>query len=189
MITLEQAAELAGPVDNWPGNCHGIALKLIPGLPEGTVPQYGMYMGDIHPDSPFYPQRSVGTRHGWCRVGDRIVDPTRWVFDAGVPSIFITSVDDPDYDFGMKRLRSQFRQPCPPKSGKCPDIDWGDASAFVEQFTGETLPLSGSQACWLANEMPENLQPFVADIYAALTEAGFGAFIPIDFKQQMEHGL
>ena len=189
MITLEQAIELAGPTEKWKGNCHGVAIKIIPGLPEGAVPQYGMYLGRIQPGSMFYPQTSVGTRHGWARVGGRIVDPTRWIFENWDPVIFVTSFDDPDYDYGMKKLRSEHRTPFPAKSGPCPDIDWGEAASFVEQFTGETLPLSNFQTCWLANETPENLQPFASEIHTALIEAGFEGFIPIDFKQQVELGL
>lgn len=189
MITLEAAIELAGPVGDWPGNCHHIAHKILPGLPDGAVLQYGMYLGEIHPESRFFPQRSLGTRHGWVRVGDSIVDPTRWVFGNGDPAIFVTSVDDPDYDYGMKLLRSRFRQPCPPKSGVEPDIEWGDASVFVEQLTGESLPLSAEQVMWVANEIPENLAPFAAVIYTALKKARLDGFIPVDFLQEVENVL
>jgi hypothetical protein len=90
------------PTKKWVGNCFGIAQALVEaGLVKGTA-VYGHWVGPIARTSHFADRRAVGfTNHGWVLLedGETVVDPTRWVFEARDPYIFIGKKELECFDF------------------------------------------------------------------------------------------
>jgi hypothetical protein len=92
------------PAEEWKGRCFEIATKMVKaGLVEGE-PIYGHWVGPISRSSHFAERRNTGfTNHGWVLVNEEkqlVVDPTRWVFEARNPYIFIGTpeVECPDFE-------------------------------------------------------------------------------------------
>ena len=91
--TIEECeAALGEPAQSWAGRCFEIASRLVEAkLVEGRA-VYGLWRGDIHPESIF--ARRSYTHHGWIVVHDhrrneeRVVDPTRWVFEHRRPYLY-----------------------------------------------------------------------------------------------------
>jgi len=89
------------PVKDWSGQCYAVACAILRAKLLKGRPAYGHWIGDVHPKSPFYERTRVPfQRHGWIVVEERgphaerpglIVDPTRWVFEAKEPYIFVGS--------------------------------------------------------------------------------------------------
>lgn len=118
-------------------------------------------------------------------AGPTIIDPTRWVFEAALPYIYVGPSDH--YDMGGNRLREAMRQPCPRYSATDPRVTldiWKysrSAHAFVmaELFGGApgiTVPM----ARWLANAPLHHLGAHAHAVYRAVVAAGRKADIPID---------
>jgi hypothetical protein len=126
-------------------------------------------------DCPCYEADTSGT----------IIDPTRWVFEARRPYIYVGRADH--YDMGGNRLRAAMRQPCPDYSSDAERSKlavWKHdptAHRFVMQdMFGGAPGVTERMAAWLGNAPLDDLGHFAAPIYRALIEAGHGAHIPID---------
>ena len=93
MPIADIAARIALPAQDWDGKCYGVALALVEAnlVPTGSRAVYGHWRGEISPQSSFAGRRTLGfTGHGWVLTPeDRIIDPTRWAFEAVAPYIYI----------------------------------------------------------------------------------------------------
>lgn len=197
MTPQERAQALASIIgistSEWKGNCMSIATKAVEsGFVEG-FPRYGMYFGEVSPDSYFASRNTLGCcRHGWVALkGGGVFDPTRWVFEAVEPYIY-EGPAGMDYDYGMARFRMMFR---PHGNRRCP--------RFVEGANCHRLPddpllamfiravcdledgvdsLTVEQVFWLANRIPAELGSNTLQVFSWIESIGHRAFIPIDFQ-------
>src|SRR5688572_27046285 len=99
-LTVSQVEKAIGvPVDKWSGNCYSIACSILRARLVKGRPAYGHWLGPVHPKSPFYSRsRAPFQRHGWIVLEERgahaqrpglVLDPTRWVFEAAEPYIYV----------------------------------------------------------------------------------------------------
>jgi hypothetical protein len=114
-----------------------------------------------------------------------IIDPTRWVFEADFPYIYVGPSDH--YDMGGNALRAAMRSPCPPYSASEPRSSlavWKydrAAHAFVMTVMFGGAPgVTEHMTRWLANAPLPELGPYAEAIYKAIVDAGWKADIPID---------
>lgn len=82
----------------WKGRCHEIAARIhAAGLVAGRV-VYGHWRGPISPRSHFASYRSLPfVHHGWIVTDEdsgTVFDPTRWVFEAVRPYLFVGEPPD-----------------------------------------------------------------------------------------------
>lgn len=97
-LTVGEVADAIGvrPVD-WAGRCFEIASRMVDaGLVDGEA-VYGHWTGPVHKNSRFSGQEGAGfVQHGWVLLADgyTVVDPTRWVFEAAKPYIFVGEPPD-----------------------------------------------------------------------------------------------
>ena len=196
MITIEQIEDrFGGPCWKWAGKCHAVALAAA-SLIDGAVAVYGHYVGDVSPDSVFYDHSVPGfVRHGWVLLPDgTVLDPTRWVFEARVPYLYVGPATD--YDEGGNRLRTAMLGEPPsfdPDDGVVnigPDMLEAGAFALVEQILRLELlfddeqytpgDVTRSQLQWLAHVDPDRMQGHADAIYGMLDSLQLGALVPID---------
>jgi hypothetical protein len=192
-------AAVGEPAAAWKGRCHEVALAIVKaGLcPPGTVTRYGAYWGPVHRDNGVFAGGLPFYRHGWIELPDgRVLDPTRWVFTAEAPYLFVTA-DAADYDPGMRRL---WRATPPPPDGAHPnryDLAFedgdgdGELRAYLTATFGRDTQLNSEQLMWVANVPPAVLGPALARrYYAALrrTRTYFKAFVPIDAWVEIMEG-
>lgn len=210
----------------WKKKCFQVASAVVDaGLVAGTA-VYGHWTGPIHPHSCFASRAHVGfMHHGWVLLdgGDgRVLDPTRWAFEAVAPYIFVGEPEadicatcghsrdehggvcadcfgfEPmpwPYDEGGDRLRARATQPPSAFNASAPNhrlvLD-RDTRAFIATLGIRPVRgrLAAAQIFWLANCPYATLGPKVAQVYAAISEAGFRALIPIDNLRrcEREHG-
>lgn len=235
MTAEEVALAIKVPLDQWPGNCFGIAEAMVKaGLVDGTA-VYGHWIGPISPRSMFQSRRGLGfCHHGWVLLKDEktVVDPTRYVFESRQPYIFqgVPEMECPDfeaggddedyvcvmcghvqeehsssgffrdcmicrwpYDEGGNKLLAS-RQPEPPEFagvGSPLALDH-KAQSVVRTLLGSKLRtdgmLSQDQCHWLAHVPFEDFDGQAHEIYTALTQAGHGAFVPLDNRRRAARG-
>lgn len=191
-------AVLKTPAEDWQGRCHEVACGMLEAKLVCGVERYGHYYGPVREGYyraglPFY-------RHGWIEAAPGIViDPTRWVFAACKPYIYVGP--DDDYDPGGNRLRDGARGPYPWHKPLGDSITVFDAAAYEAHEAGEVTKLglpeeamirvtgltnghgesfSFSQLFWLANLPPDWYGPHARAVYEALERAGQKALIPFD---------
>jgi len=181
-LAVDSIAEVIKiPVDVWPGNCHGIALAIEKAqLFDGARSAYGFYYGPISRLSIFY-GRSMA-RHGWLHFDDVIIDPTRWVFEAVNPYIYV-GPDNDDYDLGMAAMRAKFRIPFAQMDKGSDYVIPELLRPIIRALTGdETLvSVSRMQLGWIANLSPMEMPAHGKDVYQWIIDEGRRALIPIDF--------
>jgi len=180
-----KAAEFIGwPLDEWAGNCYGIACQLVKHklIPGKAV--YGQYCGPIAPTSRF--GRFEFHHHGWIIDGDTLVDPTRWVFEDVEPYIFVDTANNTNYDFGSNRLKEVFMLPPPPHAPeqnqyKLPE---GPVKAYCQSvFETDDDTLCAQRVGWIASQPLHHLGNLAEPIYRWVAEdVGIPGFIPIDNK-------
>ncbi len=199
--TLKQAeATLGEPAKAWEGRCYEIACRFVERKLVKGIAVYGHWIGPIAKGTLF--DRGLPfAHHGWVLLPDkRVLDPTRWVFEAREPYLYVGSADH--YDEGGNQWREAL-------SPQAPEFDEFDrifdltneilptqAWNYVEQLLGlyryyddpayEPGTVSQGQLSWLANRSPERLGPHAPAIYRALFALGRGALIPIDNKRLVE---
>jgi hypothetical protein len=188
-FTAKQVADLIQiPLNKWPGNCYGIAQAVLEAgfIKDGKL-RYGHWHGFIHPDSPGFGGRQF-THHAWIQSGDRIVDPTRWVFENVEPYIYSGPAKDDDYDFGGNHLRKQMMKPIPDfdESQKCYGLT-DSVKPFVQMMTGNQRDeVSIQQVMWLANLPLDMLQDKAEDVFKWITyDVGLPGFIPLDNRMEI----
>lgn len=97
--TLKECEKAIGePASTWVGRCYEIACKIVDaGLVSRKhgldgVAVYGHWLGPISPRSHFADRVRVGfVQHGWIYVEGHgiVIDPTRWVFEAKRPYLYV----------------------------------------------------------------------------------------------------
>ena len=189
-LTARSAAQALGiPLEQWRGQCFGIASALVE---KGLVPGravYGHYLGRVSPQSvPFGSRRQMPFQaHGWVALPDgSILDPTRWVFEAKAPYLFIGPGDNPEYDEGGNHLRTLMRGPAvaEPVAARTIAIPLaGEAAAFARLAFGHDSPFGLNEARWLAHTAPAEAGLAIAGLYEALLAANLGALIPFDNRK------
>src|ERR1041384_5251924 len=187
LTDANQVAKIIGlPVERWPGNCYSVAaLCITKGVVVGRL-QFGMWLGHIAKASVFKGRPMA--RHGWILLPDgRIWDPTRWVFEAAEPYIYVGKADC--YDPGMNFLREAKMHPPPPVARIRPftmrlSNDANEHVADLLKVVGWNGELGKEQLFWLANVPLHLLQPHARAIYREILRFGFGAYIPIDNRQE-----
>ena len=178
---IEEASMLIDiPTDEWEGNCHGIAYKIVKsGMIDGKV-ERGYWIGGVSKTSIFYGKPIIP--HSWIRMSNgKIADPTRWCFEQVEPYIFVG--DDSCYDAGGNHHRKANMQSPPefnsqhkPANIKFPK----SCNQFVMELVGNPPYLTINQAFWLGNLSLDVLQPHAKAIYTAFEKCKEGAIIPID---------
>lgn len=195
------------PVEKWEGNCFAVASQMVKqGVVEGKA-VYGAWHGLLN--SRGYWKNKAGVpfvRHGWVILADgRILDPTRWSFEAVAPYIWIGRGDHEEYDRGHNRYQEEHMQPWP-------DSDDGERELLFEllpevvddldnrgarlrdpldpdQMDRDSLDcehyrltLTHKQAFWLANFPLTwfSSEHNAREVYTQIAEHGFVGFIPID---------
>jgi hypothetical protein len=201
---LRGLIEKVGPADTWKGQCFALATAAVKcGLVQGDA-VYGMWHGPIAKKSYFYEHRGnlPFVNHGWVNLPDgRICDPTRWVFEAVEPYVYIGPNDH--YDEGANRLRAHESPPDYDPTEKIVEVtsDALGAAAWThmerllgmdqyvpddddEEFTPGQVTVP--QLFWIGNRSPDVLAPHAAAIYAALDHLGYGAAVPHDNRLAVE---
>jgi len=197
---LEEAERLIGPASQWPGRCFEIASKLVTlGLVSGE-PVYGHYLGPIAEGSHFGARSKHGfVQHGWVLAPDgKVIDPTRWVFEAVDPYIYM-GPGKGMYDEGGNTVRLALEQPCPKYEPPTPPDDFPrvydvDLSGLSEDAKGHLLALMGNppvvnnrMVFWVANLAPERLGDHLDAVYEFLCSSDdFEVAIPMDNRRAWE---
>jgi hypothetical protein len=201
-MTVDEVAKLLDwPVSGWPGNCFGVALKLVEALQwTDATAVYGNFIGDVSPECKLFYGRPV-VHHGWILTSQGcIVDPTRWVFDAAEPSVTILKpweVSDDDlavYDEGGEDLARMRHGPVPgfvegeqtfaiSGPGSPPELAFIVTSRLTPRGA---MPTVVKQVCltqvrWLANTPYTDLGDSASTLYAWFRSIHCTAFVPVDF--------
>lgn len=197
--TREQLESLMNdkPPEEWAGSCHGASMAVAEAMgEEHAAVRRGYFIGEIASGAYFDGRPS---QHSWVELRDgTVVDPTRFAFVGGPAWPLWTGPSD-DYDIGgCKRAPAKGSPPSSYDSEKDPvDLEFEDTSYLVDllglpsEYYGEDwVTLTVEQLGWLANlpirtgrEEQGTLNSFfVAEIYEAIIDAGYGALIPIDRK-------
>ncbi len=196
-LTLERAEfEIGIPVQEWEGDCYAIASRIVfdCGLAGRAV--YGHWTGPVSP-AGFWADRAglPFQRHGWIALSehegdDRVLDPTRWSFEAADPYLYLGPPDA--YDLGGNVFRHQNERPCPPVgSWQMPrqaKRRWRlrlqpDEASYVRALSEHRIDptrIDLGQLHWLANLSLITLGEMAEPILAAIVEAGHSAHIPLD---------
>jgi len=168
----------------WEGNCYAVACAVAPLV--GGRPAYGHWLGDVSPDGRW---ASAGgrlfIRHGWVVLHDgRILDPTRWSFEAAKPYIWLGE-NDGSYDEGGQGTRRSFRLPAPPDevekfrvlkaSSGCVGLLCGllGRAQVRPEFTPQQLG-------WLASGPLDDLGEHAHEFFEALGKMKLKGLVPID---------
>ena len=118
-LTLRQVERSLGPASAWKGRCFEIASGVVAaGLVRGTA-VYGHWLGPVHKRSIFHRGgKGPAVQHGWIVLEDdpRVLDPTRWAFEAKKPYLFL-GAPGRFYDEGGNEWRRKRRGSSTPTSG------------------------------------------------------------------------
>lgn len=191
--------------ERWHGRCYEIAWliteehRMVRGRPV-----YGAYRGQVSPHGYWkFRAHLTFVRHGWVLLPDgRILDPTRWSFEAAEPYIWLGGEEDDgfeDYDACNDRLRKAMYQdrPCPEEYAHKKFFELPlshGARLFLFLYSQEVLPrplkeeplcLNLMQLAWVANAPIMDLLPYAPEIYRAIVNAGQRAMIPLDNREMI----
>lgn len=147
----------------------------------------GHWLGQVNPESEVFGKKCnlPFQNHSWISDGARIIDPTRFAFEAKRPYIWVGDVDDSDYDAGGNKFREVMMSPPPeynPQEKKRKlDLDY-ETREFVHSLLNghDKEKYSEQQIFWLANLPLTHLGKYVFEIYHAIIKAGRAAYIPLD---------
>lgn len=193
---VAQAIDL--PIERWTGNCFAVASKAVDAKLVAGTAVYGHWRGPIDPDSHFADRRHVGfVQHGWIvgtgAFAGLIVDPTRWVFEATLPYVWVGPADAREYDEGGNVERALRRGPPPAMDDSATlllRLPKDAATAVLAQGVGTRarggVVLTRHQLVWLVSGPFDALAPYTARVYRATVIAGMGALIPIDNRRRAE---
>ncbi len=189
-MTPEQIAKLIGiPLDQWPGNCYAVACQMLNQRICRGTPRYGLWTGPVDQKCRIVRWRTSRVcRHGWIEQKNRVVDPTRWVFEAKEPYVYRGPADH--YDVGAQTLRREKLTPCPPyRPGDqrphllvwmvSPEAHRWMTEELFQRAPGITMPM----VFWMANLPVDLLGLHAEPIYRALIRAGLKALIPKDLLE------
>jgi len=180
----ELARAIDVPLEDWPGNCHGIACAVRDLVPvEGMRLARGHWLGDVARDSVY---RRTGTlQHSWLLAPDgRILDPTRWaIVSPSEPSVYL-GVND-CYDEGGRVLAARM----PPRFPGTPNPYDGIVEAMDASLRRELAAVLGmpdADGLRLGAALESVIRddpgrvPDVAEVFSILERAGRKAVIPVD---------
>lgn len=192
--TLAEAeAAIGEPAVQWVSRCYEIAYKLVERLVPGRA-VYGHYLGPVLPSSPFYARHHACsfTGHGWVSLPDgRVLDPTRWVFEAQEPYLHLGwpgEGESLEYDEGGNKWRERNLTPPPAfdPSAKRVELRLSEAAAdHTYRLLGGSPAVTIEQLLWLANLPLERLGDQAKDVFTAIVEAGHPGFLPIDNRRRV----
>jgi hypothetical protein len=206
-LTLHRVERALGPASTWGGRCFEIASKIVAaGLVHGAA-VYGHWLGPVHERSMFHRggRGPAFVQHGWIVLADdpRVLDPTRWAFEAKKPYLFL-GAPGRFYDEGGNEWRRKRRGPVPEFDAdeRCYELTTrilpSDAWVFVERYLDlrrsyddpSVRPgvLCTQQLAYLANAPLDDLGDHAGAIYAVLGKFGLIAFVPIDNRRRVESG-
>lgn len=198
--TLAEAEAAVGePAAKWVARCYEIAYKLVDaGAVEGRA-VYGHYLGPVLPGSVFHDRhRSCGfTGHGWVSLPDgRVLDPTRWVFEAVAPYLYIGDAEGAsssehggaplEYDEGGNVWRERNLAPPPPFQPTVSRVELNlpqEASDHIYILLGGSPGVTVEQLLWLSNLPLARLGEHARAVFQAIVEAGHAGFLPIDNRR------
>lgn len=170
----------------WEGNCYAVACAIAPLV--GGRPAYGLWHGEVSSAGYWANRAGQGfQRHGWVALPDgRILDPTRWSFEAVEPYIWLGENDD-NYDEGGDHLRRAMRTP-PPKDGDGPPRQCTlNVTPLCRARLNELLEREPARAhfyvtqlFWLACGPLDELGCYAREFFEALDSLGLKALVPID---------
>ena len=200
-------AALGEKAPRWAGRCYEIACAIVAAKLVRGVAVYGHWLGPVDEKSRFWRGGALPfVQHGWIVLHDdeRILDPTRWAFEAREPYLFLGLPTKPDgrscYDEGGNDFRGAMREPPPrfdPKdkmhnvTARVMDSPtWRFVESYLRLDAASQKPgvLTRVQLMWLANSPLSELGEHAARVYAALGKLGLEAFIPIDNARRVAEG-
>ena len=193
-----EISDLIGlPLGKWPGNCHGVAERIL-----RQVPTTGMRLvrGHFHGwTSPVSVYRGGPHQHSWLRLGDgRILDPTRWAFDrpdrpylyvgendaydeAGLwlaararPVVGMAALFNPDRDAPARAVADRISDCTAALRGRI-----ATASRIPDLGEGEVRLRDAERLLDLLRSPVEHLED-PAPLYSAAADAGLRAHIKLD---------
>lgn len=94
-LSPKKLADAIGiPLVHWQGNCFGVAKAINETLDLRGKVVWGDYIGKITPLAFKFFGSKRPIKHGWIMWEDGLVlDPTRWIFEAVQPYIYIGPAD------------------------------------------------------------------------------------------------
>lgn len=180
--TVAQAIDLA--LESWPGNCFGVASKIVKaGLIPGQA-VYGHYLGPVAPGTLFDGRPII--RHGWIRSPEGVLyDPTRFVFEGVAPYICkVPATHSHEYDEGGNMLRMMLTTPVPAHDSSEKQIPVPeDAQALFTHLLQRpylVTTVTMAEAFWLSGLSVSELHDDAATLYSALIAMKLKALIPFD---------
>ena len=186
--TIEKAQKILKiPVNKWKGNCHAIACAFVEKKLINGRPVYGHWLGPINPKSFF--NNRIGmpfVQHGWIENSENIIiDPTRWVFEATKPYIFVGKDYLGYYDEGGNIFRELNLGKAPsfnPKEKTFKIILSTNARTYIFDLLGDELrdKVSLGQLFWLGNLSPKTLGIYCKEIYQWFQKLNLKAIVPLD---------
>lgn len=194
---------LGEKAERWEARCFEIASRFVAKKLVEGVAVYGHWRGPVHPRSRFYAKSQAVpfVQHGWVLLPDnRVVDPTRWCFEAVKPYVFYGD-NEGEYDEGGNLWRAAQRGPLP-RYDALEDVTieitkevmdaptWSFVEKYLElDYTIAEQPvgeLTREQLLYLAHAPPQQLGEHAGAIYEALSKLGEGALVPIDNRRMVE---
>lgn len=178
--------EIEVDYNSWVARCFEISSYIVEAdLIEGKA-VFGKYHGKIHKDSFFADSRFPN--HGWILTKHNyIIDPTRWVFEATEPYIYICDADNPEYDRGsnvLKFILSPLRNiPSFDNSSRVIEIENEEIEHLFSQLLKdkkEPNKISINQILAIASSSLPELGEAAKPIFQWLSDNKLKAFIPID---------
>lgn len=197
-LLLANLTNEIGPPETWVGRCHEVANLMNEKLQLDLYLAYGAYWGYVDKRSKLYRKGCSVYRHGWLETYSHspvIVDPTRWVFEASVPYIYIgpnrvqqLSNGVPVYDPGNDILRQVTMTTVKTteidaETSKLRPLTLSDPETveFVRSQTGlDPDKLTVHHVAALANLPRKVLGHLARPIYLSIASIGLQGFVPID---------
>lgn len=178
------------PVDDWPGNCFGVASGIAEAIDWPGRVVYGLWWGTIHEDSHFN-QRVCS--HGWMQWGEWVVDPTRWVFESKDPYVYEGPVG-PEYDEGGRKLHEVLADkigPPDPSDGRTIEEEVPEEiRAMLRTYVEFPDKPTTAQLGWVASRDFRVLGKFAKPFFEWLVSNERQVLIPIDSRKRvLEHGI
>jgi hypothetical protein len=186
------ASEIDIPLDQWAGNCHGIAQAVLQMVPvKGMRIARGHFHGYVSPKSVY---RGGIQQHSWLVADDgRILDPTRWAMESPDRPYIYLGVND-EYDEAGLQLCACIPPQFP--NGKPNPRAVALSKTSLEQVNRIARAIGSSEVTDLAPDnaemrrLAESLQYALisppdhhddpVEFYAALADAGLKSWIKMD---------
>lgn len=191
LTVMEVADAIQIPTSDWIGNCYLIAHKIVESEIVDGRAVYGHWLGGVATMAPAFASRGRNpfVAHGWIRLPDgRVLDPTRWVFEAADPYLYV-GTPGRCYDEGGNEWRmASMRSTPPPYDTEGKDIPmqevfdaFGHHALSVLGILGGPSPnIQVRHIFWLANRSPESYGVDPEPIYRGIVALGHEGFIPLD---------